>query len=378
MKTLIVGVSARSMAESAVRSDYAVVALDAFGDLDLQRLCECYSLRRDFDLPYSARDLFKASQQLQFEAVVYTSNLENYPELVRRFSRRCPVLGNPAEVVKRVRHWPTLFATLSQAGFRSPETMYSINGKRPAPDRSWLRKPLRSGGGQHVDFWQEAEPLGRGFLLQEYLEGRVCSAAFVANKHEAVVIGLSEQLIGRPEFGGQKFHYCGNLLPLDASVDAAAVLDQTRRIADLLTREFGLVGVNGVDFILVNGEVWLIEVNPRYSASMELIERAYGLPVFDLHVQAVTQGDLPSFDLAQTARSAGGYTSKAILFAEDNRRAPDTQSWPERGRRDVPHPGESLAAGKPICTILAGGVSRDDCFKNLVAEAESLKGEIYG
>src|SRR2546422_10205992 len=29
-----------------------------------------------------------------------------------------------------------------------------------------------------------------------------------------------------------------------------------------------------------------IEVNPRYTAAMELVERAYGLSLFDLHVRA--------------------------------------------------------------------------------------------
>ena len=47
-------------------------------------------------------------------------------------------------------------------------------------------------------------------------------------------------------------------------------------MADAVTRDFGLVGLNGIDFIARAGVPWPIEVNPRYSASMELLERRCG------------------------------------------------------------------------------------------------------
>ena len=58
MKILLIGVSARGLAESAVNSGYSVIALDAFGDLDLQGFCESHALLRDFGIPYSAAGLY--------------------------------------------------------------------------------------------------------------------------------------------------------------------------------------------------------------------------------------------------------------------------------------------------------------------------------
>jgi predicted ATP-grasp superfamily ATP-dependent carboligase len=106
---------------------------------------------------------------------------------------------------------------------------------------------------------------------------------------------------------------------------------------------------------------------------MELVERAYRLPVFDLHLQAILQGELPSFDPPQPDR----FLAKSILFAEKDIRAPDTYPWLDRGVRDVPHPGEQISAGQPVCTLFASGGSRQACLDNLIAGAESLKGEIY-
>jgi predicted ATP-grasp superfamily ATP-dependent carboligase len=380
MKILVVGLSTRACVESAVRSGYDVVSLDAFGDLDLEGLCPAYSLRRDFGMPFSAAGLFSGSRGLPHEALVYCSSLENHPAVVRRFARHCCILGNPAEVLARVRHWPTLFGALSEAGFRAPETLYDREGRGADPRKTWLRKPVRSGGGYRNAFWQPGKPVGRGFLLQEYLPGLPCSASFVANGEGCVLIGLTEQLIGRPELDASGFAYCGNILPLAEARDPAVgpgILHQVQELAQWLTRTFGLVGVNGFDFILADRQVWLLEVNPRYSASMELIERAYGLPVFDLHVRAVLEGHLPTFDLALRL-GRGPFVAKGILYAQQTFRAPDTRDWLGRGIRDVPHPGEEMPRGGPVCTLFATAPTRDACLAGLVETARTLKGEIYG
>ena len=136
--------------------------------------------------------------------------------------------------------------------------------------------------------------------------------------------------------------------------------------------------MNGFDFILKDGRVFLTEVNPRYSASMELIEKTYSLPVFDLHLRAVTQGALPDnipLTLAQTSRPR--FYGKAILYAQRAIHAPHTNRWLHSQIRDIPHPGERIPSGKPVCTLLAEGSTRQDCFSRLAASVEAIKGEIY-
>ena len=381
MKILLVGVSTRSIAESANHSGYEIAAVDAFGDYDLKTLCESYSLHRDFQIPFSASGLFTASRRLSFDAVAYTSNLENHPEIVQRFARRAKVLGNTAQVLRSVRTWSSLSDTLGRSGFRIPDTIYHGNGRQSGPRQQWLRKPIKSGGGHGIAFAQPGRSAGRGYMLQEYVPGLSCSASFVANQQEAVVIGLTEQLVGSSEFGADGFRYCGNILPLETVQnrdEAANILEQVQRIANLITREFGLAGVNGFDFVLADGQVWLTEVNPRYSASMELIEKAYNLSIFDLHVQAILQNRLPDFDLDHRLHQIGQRSyGKAILYAEKEGRAPDTRDWVQSEIRDVPFPGENLAEGKPICTILAAGESNADCLARLIHRAKAIKGEIY-
>jgi predicted ATP-grasp superfamily ATP-dependent carboligase len=380
MKILAAGVSVRAIVESAVHSGYSVLALDAFGDRDLTAIAETRSLHRDFNARYSAEELCNASRQLAFDAVVYTSDLENHPEILSRLALDHRILGNPPQVVSAVRNWELLFAKLQRAGFAAPETIFYGNERDLDPKRCWLIKPLLSGGGHGIAFLQNERLLDHRYMVQEFLPGKPCSISFMANGRECVVIGITEQLAGVRQFGSQGFRYCGNLLPCLETIDpeiGKRVLDQARLLATFLTKEFKLTGANGIDVMLDGDRVSLLEVNPRYSASMELIERAYGLPIFHLHVQAFLYGALPDFRLEEQWRRSRFY-GKAILFAERDIIAPDTQGWLLGNLHDIPDSMERLPKGGPICTIQAARSTYDETYAELIHQAEILRKEIYG
>jgi predicted ATP-grasp superfamily ATP-dependent carboligase len=388
MKTLLIGISVRAMAESAVRGGYRVVALDAFGDRDLRALTESRSLRRDFGFPYSPENLYRAGLNLEFDSFAYTSNLENHPEIVSRFAEKSRIIGNSPKSVARVRHWPELFSALRDAGFHVPKTFFRGNIFTSGPGDRWLEKPLSGGGGHGIRYVHPSPGYISGNddasvradgMIQEYVTGIPCSASFVANGMESVVIGVSEQLIGLRFWGASGFRYCGNIVPAPAMFDPNAggsLLGEIRAITNFLSREFSLYGANGIDFILRNGEIYVTEVNPRYAASMEIVETAYGLPVFDLHLRSVLNSELPVFDLESELRP-GRFSGKAYLYAERDVTIPDTGNWTARGIRDIPECGEKIDRGGPVCTILADGTTRDEVLRELKRRAEEIKAEIY-
>jgi uncharacterized protein len=379
MKILILGISARAMVESAVAGNYPVIALDAFGDEDLRSIAETYSLRRDFEVPYSASALIEASRRIEYDAVAYTSNLENYPHVLDRFSQECLIIGNSPHTIRTVRNFETLFQKLRQAGFLVPETIFVGDVCPAGIPGQWLIKPVLSGGGHGISFTDRRTVSNGRWMLQEFLPGKACSAAFLANGAESVVIGVAEQLIGMPEFGARPFRYCGSILPLPEMLEFSgkAILGQVRQIADFLTRAYGLVGLNGFDFLLLGDRVWLTEVNPRYSASMELVERLYGLPIFHLHTLAVLENNIPAFELESVLNRAA-FSGKCILFCEKDSAVPGFRDWSARNLRDVPAAGFEIGKGDPICTILSGRSTYNETLAELVRRAGLLKAEIYG
>jgi hypothetical protein len=364
----------RMLAELAVRAGYQVTALDYFGDVDLQALCPSRSLRRDTHHPYTADALAQAGFDLTAPSLVYGASLENHPEVVARLSQGRNLLGNSPDVLAAVRDPLRLALVLQDQGFACPQTVAVAQLPLPASGRSWLWKPLKSGGGHGIRPWLGGALPAEG-ILQERVAGPVCSAAFVGNGRQAVLLGLTEQLIGRRVFGATGFRYCGNLLPPRLEpAQVKRLLVELQALVNYLTDVFNLRGLNGLDFVWHRDRVWTLEVNPRPSASLELIDRAYDLRVFEAHVRSCN-GQLPAFDLTQalTQKTAAG---KAILFATHDVTVGDSSDWLAQDLRDIPHNGEQIGARQPVCTILAQGATPTDCWRRLQTKAKQIKQEL--
>jgi uncharacterized protein len=355
VRILIAGLTTRAIAESAVRAGATIVTVDYFGDLDQQRLCETHPLR-EHGRRYSAAAILEMARELAYDAVAYCGGLENHPDVVASLSRDRMLLGNAPDALRRVRDPAEVLPYLGGQGFVVPDTRLAAD-PLPASGR-WLLKPARGGGGQGVRRWDGRRPSSTQ-ILQEFVEGVSASASFVADGRRSVLLGWAEQR--RPTPG---FRYAGNIMPLDGS---AAARHEVGAVADALSREYGLRGLNGFDFILRNDRPVVVEVNPRYCASMELLERASGRPVFALHL-AACRGELPE-GVGEPTQVWG----KAIVYASRTVTVPDTTEWLAQGVRDVPHPGELIHAGHPICTVLASAPTRSRCEATLQSEAARLR-----
>jgi predicted ATP-grasp superfamily ATP-dependent carboligase len=353
------------LADLAMRDGQRVVAFDLFGDLDLRR-----SGAHVEALPGgSLTALVDAAVEVQAHGVVYGASFENHPALVTRLGERHALLGNPPRTLGAVRDPRRLAAALRDAGLVHPRTFAAAPDERSG---RWLRKALRGGGGTRVRAWRGGA-LPAGTVVQERVDGVACSAAAVGNGVDAVVLGLTEQLVGQRAFGVRGYRWCGNVVPprLPAG-ERDALLGQARAICSCVTAAFALRGLFGVDLIWDGVRAWTIEVNPRPPASLEAIEALRPGPpgAFAAHLRACA-GELPPVEVA-----AGGAAGKAVLFATEAVVIGDSERWLERGVRDVPHPGERIAAGRPVCTVVAAAATPEDALAGLEEQAARLRAEI--
>ena len=148
---------------------------------------------------------------------------------------------------------------------------------------------------------------------------------------------------------------------------------EASRLAEAITDEFHVVGVNGIDFIAREGALFVVEVNPRWCASMELVEQAYGVSVFSAHAAACESQALPAFDLAHARRDAGA-SGKAVVYARRDITVGDTRAWLDTPQqiRDVPRPGEQISRGRPVCTVFARGRDATSVHRALVGRAHCV------
>jgi uncharacterized protein len=364
---LIAGLTTRALALSAVRAGYRVTAIDGFGDLDLRAAAEVLTLPGNRYRPVAAA---RAAAELPGGMLAYTSNFENYPAAVGLLATGRLLLGNSPDVLLRSRNPIEVMRLLRRHGFATPETRATVP-TGPGAGRTWLVKPRRSGGGHGIRVWHQGTPVPRTGYLQERIPGRPGSIIFAADGQSAVPLGFSLQLAADHRLGATGFRYCGSILGMSAGrlfSRQEELLETAEAMATVLSRELHLVGLNGLDFVAHKGVPYPTEVNPRYSASMELVERGQGRSMFEIHARA-SRGILPD-------PSPGGplvVHGKAIVFARRDVVLGNTRPWlADRSLADIPHPGERIRRGRPICTVFAHARVGAACRRLLIRRAAAV------
>lgn len=368
MDLLIVGASARAAAFSAVRAGLRPAAVDLFADRDLAAVARCVRV------PPAAypSSLVDATADFGPCPWIYTGALENHPATVAEIARRRPLWGNPAETLRRVRDPLAVWQALHDAGVPAPETRGEPDGL--PLDGSWLRKPIASGGGRGVVPLRAAgrsrgpeRPSPQRSYYQKRVGGLPVSAVFVAHASGTLLAGVTLQLTG---YAGSNFAYRGTLAPWPVSErERAGIMS----LGELLAREFGLVGLFGVDLILQGETPWPVEVNPRYTASVEVLELASRCSLLAAHRTACEGGEL----LPMPAVEPGGkFVAKEIVFAPGQVIFPvdalgaarhDLATYEVPALADIPDPGAHFRAGEPVLTVFASGSTPDETLKRLAA-----------
>ena len=288
--------------------------------------------------------LARLAADVEADAVVYGAGFENRPDLVRQLAQGRELLGTPPELLADVRDPWAVGAAARAAGARAPETRPAAGELPVAEPGRWLRKPRRGGGGRGVRRWTGGA-LRPTEILQRRIYGLSCSAVAIGDGRRAAVLGLTEQL-HRP----RGFAWTGNVVPPRLPAGELTELDgQLRAVCAELAARFGVRGAFGVDAIWDGRHAWVLEVNPRPPASLEL----FGPGSFEAHVQGACGLGLP------TVPAVDRFRVKVVLYADRDLRAPDPGWWPSGLVRDVPHAGEEIRRGAPVCTLISAeaGVS---------------------
>ncbi len=383
---LVLGASGRAAAEMAAWEGLRPWVADSFGDWDLARWCPVVRVE-----PYP-RALLRAVERAPRAPWLYTGAMENRPELLAHLARRRPLAGNPPEVLARVRNPWWVAETLARAGLPVAEVF--PRGKVPPRDGRWLLKPLHSAGGWGIRRWSpEAgsryDPARHYF--QRHQPGTPASVLFLSPGPECYLLGLMPMWCGCHWAGAKEHIYCGSWGPEPVPPELAEPLC---RLGRLLTRAGGLRGLWGADGLLTSQGFVPVEINPRITASAELVHLARGWPLVSWHLAAFGFGrgsELPSPRILCNAgelwRTEPDRTmAKVILYAQVPCRVPerlpekllapglaDAVGLPgqvEVAFRDVPHPGTTLQPGQPMLSVLlAAPGCRGEAIQALAAKA---------
>ena len=369
-KVALVGASVRAAAQSALRAGFSAVSADLFADADLAAVCPA---SRIADYPAGLVDWLA---EIECDGWLYTGALENQPALVDQMAALKPLWGNAGQSLRACRDPLRLQAVCGRREIPFPETR--VETASVPRDGAWLAKSYQGSSGSGV--WrldgeaavQRAER--ERAVAQRFVAGTPAAAIFTLGNESAELWGVTRQLLGGdPE---RPWRYAGSIGPLPGSKKILCGLNQ---LGQMLREDFGLRGIVGADLIVAEDGFHLLEVNPRYTASVEVLERARGRSAIAAHLAACgaevedPEGGSGHADASDDAMPEPVH-GKAILYAPAEVRVlPSFAEFaldaalhdPRRLLADIPRAGELIRRGDPLLTAFAAGRTIEECASRL-------------
>lgn len=348
---LIIAGSGRMLAEAAQKIGLKALVIDLYADLDTREyaleVCRLPSLA----IEYVAPVLDDFVGRYGVSRVVYGSGLESCPETLDYLDERMTVLGNVSGVFRNLQNKVEFFTVLADLRIPFPEVSFAA----PDVEGDWLVKPMQGQGGLGICRHQHG-PM-RGVYWQKFQPGTPGSVLFLADTQDVCVIGFNTQLTGKLS-AGLEFVFSGLI---NHSILSCR---QKSLMSGWLTRcvqRFGLKGLNSLDFIHDGERVYVLEINPRPSASMQCYD-----DLLTRHISACG-GSLPDALPRQK-----GFTGFRVVYADKGLRIPDDFIWPDWAL-DRPEAGAVCRAGQPVCSV----ISRRSRAEQVEAELAARQQQIF-
>jgi predicted ATP-grasp superfamily ATP-dependent carboligase len=358
-KVLVAGFATRHVVQSAYGAGCEVYAVDHFCDQDLSFYAR---ESRQFD---ELGELFPAVEEMCTlhvpDIVVATSGAELLPS--RDFC------GTPPEKVQRFLDKLMTHQFFEDLGMSTPLLLppdsFPAMLKPRCGSGGWRNRVVTSAADQEAWLEQFGDIPA---IAEEVVSGTPCSVCCVADGSRAVAIASNRQILRGA--GDASFGFCGSVTPFRDRRH-----DQLIRSAEQIAAASGCSGTLGIDF-MAGDELFAIEINPRFQATLDTIEMATGINLFSTHL-AACRGNLP-----RRRPSCRQVATRRILFADRDITVDADLSHLSPLVSDIPWPGTTFEEGQAVISVFGWGATGQEAtgllHKHIRTVRQYMGGRLYG
>ncbi len=374
---LLIGINTRSMLNSALKLNYNIFSTSYFSTSDTPEIENKKIILEEKDNESSGifEDNFNAKYILDFskdyideaDYIIPISGVSpsDFPTKDQK-----KILGskNVSNIEDKFKFYKEI-----RDEFKTPETFLikdvdeAIEISENKPDVKYIIKPVKGSGGYYINLLNNDSSIqlndGENFILQEYVEGINLSSSILGSKDSKRTI-MNSRLLTENDFeSNNSFIYIGNILPLTDESILTKVKDIDKINRDMietsqnLAYKFDLVGSNGVDFILNENGLYVIEINPRIQGTFECVEKSLQINMLDAHIKSC-------LNEAVEIPKAKYYSYKKIIYS------PCRSKYSKINLDniyDLPHIGTITEKSEPLLTI----IDKNANFKQLYKKVEN-------
>lgn len=347
---LIVANSARMLVQQAANLGFSAWAIDCYADCDTQKLTK-KCIRVD---SLALHQVKKATDELlsdfNISHVIYGSGLEQFQDTLSFLSSNFTLIGNEPDVFSSLQNKACFYSKLNHLQIPYPE----ITFQRPDENCGWLVKPLVGQGGLAIEKYTKHSNQSMDTYWQKYIDGVSMSVLFVADGSDYRLIGFNKQL----EMNGEGFIFSGVINQPEVCYQIKKTVSEWLAV---LVKEFAVRGINSLDFIVSDKQCFVLELNPRPSASQQLYSDRW----LKEHINSFI-ADKP--ELVNDEINCRAYK---IIFAKVDCFIKKNINWP-KWVVDIPQVKSIIYMGMPICSIIAEGKNEQQVKEILRVREQKL------
>ncbi len=374
-KLLLIGIDTRSMLNSALKLNYKIYSTSYFSTSDTPQIKNQKIILNEienqscgvFEDQFNSENLLKISREY-LDEVDYIIPITGVSPSDFSKKYRKKILGTSE--VKNIEDKYKFYKKIKDE-FLTPLTFNitdideALEISENYTDIQFILKPLQGSGGYNINLLNNDSDIqfndGK-YILQEYIQGVNVSSSVLASKNDAKTI-MNTRLLTENDIGiDNSFVYVGNILPLDSKTILADVNDidevnnTMNETSESLAHKFNLIGSNGIDYILNEKGLYIIEINPRIQGTFECVEKSLNINMLEAHIRAC-QGEI--MDIPKPKY----YAYKKIIYSPTRMKY---EKIDLDNIYDLPHIGSITEKSEPLLTI----IDKDTDFEKLYEKVE--------
>jgi len=232
------------------------------------------------------------------DAIDLAEDRERFQALLQKLGLKQPKNGlarsnEEAEAVAGDIGYPLVIRPSYVLGGRAMEIVHDLDGLR-----RYMTDAVQVSGSSPV-------------LLDSFLEDAIeVDVDALADGEDVYVAGIMQHI---EEAGIHSGDSACSLPPYSLPDD---VIDELRRQTKMLAESLKVVGLMNVQYAVKDGDIYLIEVNPRASRTVPFVAKATGVPVAKIAARVMTGEKLKTFDLPDSLSPSGTVKNAHIAVKE--------------------------------------------------------------